>query len=97
MSSEAIGHVFRHAEYSGAQLAILLAIADSANDQNHNEIWMAVGTLAVKARVNRDTARRALATFVQDGWLELLAVGGGRGNSTRYRFQFVERAVVYNT
>lgn len=99
MSGDACGHVYRYSPYTGATFAVHVAIADSVNDQNNNECWLATAKLATKARIDRRTAQRALDQLVADGWLAVLVEGGAHGNdTTRYQFHFrEEEPVVYDT
>lgn len=80
---------------------VLLAIADSVNDQHGNELWMRAKTLASKARVNDQTARVAVRQLVADGWLEADAEADDRqrsGHPARYWFVFDDaRPIVYET
>lgn len=101
MSADATGWVYRHSPYSGATFSVHLAIADSANDQNGNEFWMAQETLGNKARCTNRSARDALDRLVADGYLQELegtvAPKGGRA-VRRFRFLFVADArVVYES
>lgn len=96
MSGDATGWAYRHSPYRGATLAVHLAVADSVNDQFGNEFWMTQSSLALKARVSRESVNIALAQLVADGFLELLEVGGGRAKYAKYRFLFNDRAVVYD-
>lgn len=70
-------------------------IGDTVNDMHGNEFWMSVGRLAEKARVDRKTATKALAALLKDGFLELLEERPGGTN--RYRFQFPEMAVAWDS
>lgn len=93
MSAEAVGHVYRKSPYKGALLAVHHAIADSANDQHHYEFFMAQGNLATKARISRESANRALARLVEDGWLTIVEDGPHLPRGiVRYRFEFHEDA-----
>jgi hypothetical protein len=95
LSSDAIGHVWRYSPYRGSALAVHLAIADSANDQNSNEIWMSMAKLALKARVERRTAGRTVDRLVQEGWLRVLEERVGQ--TTRYEFVFAGSDVVFES
>lgn len=99
MSAEATGHVIRCAPYRGADLMILMMVADSVNDQNANEFWMSTGKLGQKARVARQTVCAALSRFVADGWLEDLGDPAQRltGKPCRYRFLFPAAEVVFDS
>ena len=85
MSATATAAAWGQGDYRGARFVVLLAVADVVNDAHENEFFMRMARLAAKARVDRKTAREALATFAADGWLEVLddAVGNRAG---RYRW-----------
>jgi hypothetical protein len=90
VSAQAVGWVWTHSPYKGATLLVQLAIADSVNDQNENELWMSLVKLSRKARVDRVTARLALRTMVRDGLL-LVVQEPGRETPGRYRFMMPDR------
>lgn len=92
---EAMGYVYRHSPYKGAEFAIHLAIADSVNDQNHNTFWMSIAKLANKSRVSRKTASFAVSKIAVDGFLVLEKERPGGTNL--YRFVFVDQPVVYES
>lgn len=90
-----MGYVFRHSPFSGATLLCHLAIADSVNDQHHNEFFMAVNNLAKKARLSRRGTQDALRSLEARGFLTRLSEG--KGEVYRYRFEFCPQPVVYET
>lgn len=81
MSAEATGWVYKHSPMKGAELLVHLALADTVNDIYGNEFWMTVDNLAAKARVARDTARRALRSLEQAGLIVVLEQSTGRAAS----------------
>lgn len=85
MSADATGWVWKNSPFSGSKLLVHLAMADVANDTHANELWMTRNSLAEKARVTRSTVDRALAELIEDGLLDVIENGRGRGHSTRYR------------
>ena len=89
MSIEATNHVFKFTQYPPAQSYILLAIADVVNDTHDNRFFMTIKALAKKTKCSERTVQRALAQFVEDGWLSVKAESNGRGNPTEYQFQLV--------
>ena len=91
MSAQAVGHVWRYADFGGAKLLVLLAVADIANDVHNNEIFMGSEKLAAKCRMHPGNVRKRLKELVEDGWLIELAVGGGMGKTSRYRFVPVDK------
>ena len=95
MSAEATGWVYRHSPFKGVTLLTHLAIADSVNDQHHNEFFMAVGNLAKKTRVSRRATQDALRTLEARGFLTRLSEA--KGEVYRYRFEFYPQPVVYES
>ncbi len=100
MSADATGWVYRHSPFRGATFQVHHAIADSMNDQHDNELWMAMGTLASKARVERKTATKAVADLLEAGFL--VVIDDHRedraGQPSRYGFVFMEGApIIYET
>jgi hypothetical protein len=91
MSAQAVGHVWKYADFGGAKLLVLLAIADIANDVHNNEIFMGSERLAAKCRMHPGNVRKRLKELVADGWLIELELGGGMGKTTRYRFVPVDK------
>lgn len=85
MSAEAVGWVFRFSPYNGERLVLHLALADVANDAYENRLWLSVETLSDKTRSHRRTVQRGLRVMVDDGLLELVESGGGRGKPAVYR------------
>ena len=90
MSADAQGHVYRYAptDCSASEMLVLLAIADTVNDQHGNKFWMSMETLANKTRLNRRTTGRVVAKLVEDKWLELLTQSSYA--PSEYRFLFDE-------
>jgi hypothetical protein len=79
-----------------------LCIADSANDQHDNELWMSLDTISKKARVSRRSAYTAIRELLDVGLLEELrapvdANGKPTGKPGLYRFLFPDVAVVFET
>ena len=91
MSAQAVGHVWRYADFGGAKLLVLLAVADIANDVHNNEIFMGSERLAAKCRMHPGNVRKRLKELVTDGWLIELELGGGMGKTTRYQFVPVDK------
>jgi hypothetical protein len=89
VSAEAMGFVFRSSPYRGSTFAVHLAIADSVNDQNGNELWMSRESVATKARVSPRAAIYALKELVSDGFLSRTE---REGRTNLYVFLFPERA-----
>lgn len=95
VSSDALGWVWRHSPYRGSTFLVHLAIADTANDQHYNELWMSQSTVAKKARTDRKTVNQALRILCQDGMLTLLEEH--RGKPSRFRFEFPQAEVAFDT
>lgn len=68
--------VWEHSRASGTDLLVLLAIADSANDDGRNA-WPSVPTIAGKCRVSERTVQRSLRKLVSLGELRVVEQAGG--------------------
>jgi hypothetical protein len=101
VSAEAAGWVFRHSPFTGATFACHISIGDSVNDQYHNEFFMSVANLAIKARVERRSAGRAVAELEEAGFIQCLEPDGvdlrRLGRPVRYLFLFPSVPVVYES
>lgn len=86
MSVQAMSDAWTNSPYTGDTLLVQLAIADVVNDVYENRCWMLRPELAAKARCDVSTVTRALGRMKQDGYLEVLVAGGGRGKPTEYRY-----------
>lgn len=95
MSAEAVGWAFKHSPFKGATQLVLLALADSANDQHRYELWMRQHKLARKARVGRNAVGKALAELEAAGVLEYLEGGQATGEPKRYRLHLLDLPVHY--
>lgn len=95
MSADATGYVFRCSPFSGATFIAHLAIADSVNDQHHNEFFMSIHNLAKKTRLSRRGTQSAVRALEARGFLTRLSEG--KGEVYRYRFEFCPQPVVYET
>ena len=91
MSAQAVGHVWKYADFGGAKLLVLLAVADVVNDAHDNQFWMGADNLGAKCRMNPGNVRKRLKELVQDGWLIEVHKGGGMGKTTRYQFVPVDK------
>lgn len=97
MSAEAVGWVYKHSPYRGASFAVHLAIADSANDVNDYQFWMALGKLGRKARVGRQAVSGIVGQMVKDGMLEVIRQSdGGRNRPSIYRFLMPDVELVWH-
>ena len=68
--------VWDHAEAAGTDLLLMLAIADSADDQGRNA-WPSVADLSRKTRLDERTVQRRLKRLRDQGRIAI-EVGGGR-------------------
>lgn len=68
----------------GARL-VHFVLADKANDDHDYELWMRQERIAELAKISVRQVQRAIAQMVEDGYLEVLEAGGGRGKPTRMR------------
>ncbi len=97
MSAEATGWVFRYSPYTGGAFLVHLCIADSVNDQNHNEFWMRQHKLAHKARLSRPRVNEHIQRIVDDGLLTLLdETTALTGRARRYRFETPDLSTIYD-
>ena len=72
MSAVATAWVWANSKQKGSPLLVLLAIADAANQQGENS-YQSVATLASMARISESTTHRALACLLESG--EVVEVG----------------------
>ena len=89
MSIKAMQWVFDNSPYTGGGRLVHLALADKANDHNDYELWMHQAKIGAMARLSVNQVGRVLRQMVDDGYLELLEKGGGRGKAARYRLVFI--------
>src|ERR1035437_120513 len=75
-----------HSPYTGGAYATHLIIAGIVNPDHNYELWVNRSALAKRCHTSIETLRRQIEQMAEDGWLELLRLGGGRGNITLYRF-----------
>lgn len=79
-------HVEDHSPYTGGAYATHLIIAGIVNPDHDFELYVHRTELAKRCHTSVATLRRQLDQMVDDGWLEVVEGGGGRGNIARYRF-----------
>jgi len=89
MSLLALTNVFYNSQADGSARLVLLAIADCADDQGI--AWPSLPTLALKAHISKQTARRQIAELMALGELEVVRKGNGR-QSTVYRVIFQQNS-----
>lgn len=88
MSAQAVAHVFQNPTESGSSTLVWLALADVANDQNENLLWMSNYGIQCKTRLSEATVRRCLHDLVEWGCIDVVETRDGK--STLYRFQFTD-------
>ncbi len=87
MSIKVMSQVWDSAPVGGSELLVLLALADYANDEG-TSIYPAMRSVAKKARLSVDQARRVIHELVTSGVIELVEAGGwrnGRNRTNEYR------------
>ncbi|MEV0681662.1 helix-turn-helix domain-containing protein [Actinosynnema sp. NPDC050436] len=70
---------WENAPVAGTELLLVLAIADSADDDGRNA-WPSVADLARKTRLNERTVQRLLKRLQRDGHITIELGGGRRRN-----------------
>ncbi len=84
MSGKATGWVLRNGPAGKGHRAILVAIADEADIYGENARigWR---TIAERTAHSRSRTAEVLRDLINDGWIEIVEPGGGRGNVAVYR------------
>jgi hypothetical protein len=82
MSVRWISRVWEDSPYEGRRLLLHLALADFANDEG--TCFPSQKTLALKARTTEAWVSISIKVMIEDGFLEILTKGSGRGNRTVY-------------
>lgn len=87
MSVKCLSWAWEKSRARGTDHAVLIAIADSANDDDHQRCWLRIKSLAEKARVSESTARRAVQELVRIGELVIERQASARGDlmANKYR------------
>jgi hypothetical protein len=94
MSGKAVGYVYEKSPYTGATLAVHLAIADVVNDLHGHLLWMSTDKVAAKTRTSRRTVQTAIDTLVEDGFLVLVKKATQHFPAT-YLFVFPEKPTIF--
>lgn len=81
MSIRLANHVWEHAQLSGTDLLMLLALADHANDEA--VCWPSLERLAARCRISKRQAQRVIQRLIAAGEIYVDA-GNGRGNTSYY-------------
>ena len=90
MSVAVSSWVWKHSKTGGGDRLLLLAIADCADDDGDNA-WPSVATLASKTQTSDRTVQRGIERLEREGCLEVHR-GAGRGGTHRYRVLMDARA-----
>ena len=77
--------VFNHSPFTLGTRLVHLALADVANDDHGNRLWLKRSRVAEKAKLSLASVDRALAELVKEGYLVRITEGGGRGKPSEYR------------
>jgi hypothetical protein len=86
MSAKALTYVWDHSPYTGTKRVIHIAIADVANEENGNRLWVSQGNIAHKAKCDRKTVTRTFAQMVDDGYLRLIKDNSAARKPNVYEF-----------
>lgn len=89
MSIKVMTDVWAYADCKGSELLILLALADFSDDNGEN-IYPSMQTLAKKSRLSDKQARRVVQNLVKLDLVEIIEAGGwqrGRNRSNSYRIK----------
>ncbi len=89
MSIKVMTDVWAYADCKGSELLILLALADFSDDNGEN-IYPSMQTLAKKSRLSEPQARRVVQNLVKLDLIEIVEAGGwqrGRNRSNSYRIK----------
>jgi hypothetical protein len=84
MSVSVMSKVMKHYPGQGGEYTLAICLADFANDDGAS-IFPSVARLAHNSRQSERTVQRQLKRMVSEGWLEIMAEGGGKCRATRYR------------
>lgn len=89
MSIKVMNAVWAYADCKSSELLVLLALADFSDDNGENA-YPSMATLAKKARLSDKQVRRVVQTLVELKLLEIVEEGGwkhGRNRSNSYRIR----------
>lgn len=89
VSIKVMTDVWADADCKGSELLVLLALADFSDDEGEN-IYPSMQTLARKTRLSDKQVRRVIQTLVKLELLEILEPGGwkyGRNRANSYRIR----------
>lgn len=79
MSIKAISHIWDHANASGGELLVLLALADHANDDG--ACWPGISLVAKKSRMSERNVQRIIQKLQSAGQLTIDSAAGPRGTN----------------
>lgn len=92
MSIQVMTDVWAYADVKGSELLILLALADFSDDNGEN-IYPSMQTLARKSRLSEPQARRVVQNLVKLELIEIVEKGGwdrGRNRANSYRINLAK-------
>ena len=84
MSVYASKAVWKHSKAVGSARLVLLCIAEHYNDKSQTA-WPSTATIARETRVSIRQVKRAIKQLVDDGELDVIQEGLGRGNTAVYQ------------
>ncbi|MEZ0231885.1 MAG: helix-turn-helix domain-containing protein [Methylophilaceae bacterium] len=85
MSVLVMAQVFKRYPNGGCEMLLALALADHADDDGEN-IYPSIQSLALKTRQSERTVQRAIKTMIKSGWLIPVWLNvGGRGKTSEYK------------
>ena len=82
MSNYVSGYVWKHSQYKGGVLLVLLALADWCDDQGY--CYPGIVTLSNKVRMSTRQTQRIITQLITDGAITQLSRGGKHKGSSRY-------------
>lgn len=86
MSIRVMTLVWDNFHRSGSELVVMLALADWCNDEG-GSLHPSISSIAAKARISESQARRIVHSFIDDGYLSVIANhnGGDKGQTRHYK------------
>jgi|ERR1041385_3864030 hypothetical protein len=83
MSVRVMSKVWEYSPHSENTLLTFLALADWADEEGN--CFPSMAKIAAKSRQSERNAQRCIHDLVEQGWITLVDVGGGRGNRPTYQ------------
>ena len=88
MSIQALGPVIESMLFKGAEYAVLVSLANHANEDAC--VWLGYETMAAEARLSVRHAKRVIKSLIDQGAVKLVSSGGGRYGTNEYEID-IER------